>query len=426
MEELDLLEREKGVPKETILEALANALVSAYKRSPGAAEEARVTIDQDTGEITVYGQELDEDGNVTREWPDTPTDFGRIGAQTAKQVILQRLREAKRAQVYEVYEGREGSLVTGIVQQSDHRTVLLDLGNAEAVMPAGERIPYERLDRGARVKALIIEVREEAKGSPIVVSRSSPDFIRRLFELEVPELAEGTIEIKAIAREAGHRTKIAVASNDQNVDPVGACVGSRGSRVRQVVNELRGEKVDIVEWREDPKQFIAEALSPARVRQVILEEDAEGNPVARVIVPDFQLSLAIGKEGQNARLAAKLSGYKVDIKSETEHAGGILEDGASPGEATATATTEAPVGDAAPVADVEAVPPTEAPDASAEAPAEEAPAAEESAPEAEASAEATVDSDEVAEAEEPGTEDADTDESESDDLVDDEEPAPGS
>jgi N utilization substance protein A len=191
-----------------------------------------------------------------------------------------------------------------------------------------------------------------------------------------------------------------------------------------VVNELRGEKVDIVEWREDPKQFIAEALSPARVRQVILEEDEEGNPVARVIVPDFQLSLAIGKEGQNARLAAKLSGYKVDIKSETEHAGGILEDGASPGEATAT--TEAPVGDAAPVADVEAVPPTEAPDVSAEAPAEEAPAAEESAPEAEASAEAAVDSDEVAEAEEPGTEDADTDESESDDLVDDEEPAPGS
>ncbi|MEX2324086.1 MAG: transcription termination factor NusA [Acidimicrobiia bacterium] len=431
MEELDHLEREKGVPKETILEALANALVSAYKRSPGAAEEARVTIDQDTGEITVYGQELDEDGNVTREWPDTPSDFGRIGAQTAKQVILQRLREAKRAQVLEVYEGREGSLVTGIVQQSDHRTVLLDLGNAEAVMPAGERIPYERLDRGARVKALIIEVREEAKGSPIVVSRSSPDFIRRLFELEVPELAEGTIEIKAIAREAGHRTKIAVASNDQNVDPVGACVGSRGSRVRQVVNELRGEKVDIVEWREDPKQFIAEALSPARVRQVILEEDDEGNPIARVIVPDFQLSLAIGKEGQNARLAAKLSGYKVDIKSETEHAGGTLEDSAGSGEATATAATEVPEGgDAAPVAEAEA-PAEEAPAADAAAPeaedeAEEDPDTEESAPEAGEEAEAPVESEEIATPEELAIEDVAADESAPGDPVDDEEPAPGS
>jgi transcription termination/antitermination protein NusA len=376
MEELDLLEREKGVPKETILEALANALVSAYKRSPGAAEEARVTIDQDSGEILVYGQELDEDGNVVREWEDTPGDFGRIGAQTAKQVILQRLREAKRAQVIDIYEGREGDLVTGIVQQSDHRTVLLDLGNAEAVMPAGERIPYERLDRGARVKALIIEVREEAKGAPIVVSRSAPDFIRRLFELEVPELVEGTIEIRAIAREAGHRTKIAVASNDANVDPVGACVGSRGSRVRQVVNELRGEKVDIVEWRDDPKQFIAEALSPARVRQVILGEDDDGNPIATVIVPDFQLSLAIGKEGQNARLAAKLSGYKVDIRSETEHAGGTPEsDEAAPAEPAADAEA-APEAEAVP--DAEAAPEAEVasePDAGTEVQAEE-PAAE--------------------------------------------------
>ena len=315
MEELDILEREKGVSKETILDALANALVSAYKRSPGAAEEARVTIDQDTGEIKVYGQELDEDGNVTREWEDTPSDFGRIGAQTAKQVILQRLRDAKRAQVFDLYDGREGDLVTGIVQQSDHRTVILDLGNAEAVMPFGEKIPYERLERGARVKALIIEVRgEEAKGPQIVVSRSHPDFIRRLFELEVPELVEGIVEIKAIARDAGHRTKIAVASNDPNVDPIGACVGARGARVRQVVNELRGEKVDIVEFRADPKQFIAEALSPAKVRQVILDEETKE---ATVIVPDHQLSLAIGKEGQNARLAARLSGYRVDIRPET-------------------------------------------------------------------------------------------------------------
>jgi len=338
MEELDLLEREKGVSKETILDALANAMVSAYKRSPGAAEEARVTIDTDTGEMVVYGQELDEDGNVVREWEDTPTDFGRIAAQTAKQVIVQRLRDAKRAQVYDLYQGREGDLVTGIVQQSDHRTVMLDLGNAEAVMPSGEKIPYERLERGARVKALIVEVREESKGAPIVASRSHPDFIRRLFELEVPELVEGTVEISAIARDAGHRTKIAVASNDPNVDPVGACVGARGSRVRQVVNELRGEKVDIVPWREDTTEFIAEALSPAKVRQVILDED---QMEAIVVVPDRELSLAIGKEGQNARLAARLSGYRIDIRSETEQAGGTPESKETAGEAT---TAEAPEG----------------------------------------------------------------------------------
>ena len=367
MDELHALERDKGVPAETILEALANALVSAYKRTPGAAQEARVTIDPDTGEITVYGQELDEDENVIDEWEDTPGDFGRIAAQTAKQVIVQRLRDAKRAQVYEVYQGREGDLVTGIVQQSDHRYVILDLGNAEAVMPSSERIPYERLERGARVKALILEVRgdkteeeeteaaeEEGRrrrssgGPQIVASRSHPDFIRRLFELEVPELVEGVVEIKAIARDAGHRTKIAVASNDPNVDPVGACVGARGARVRQVVNELRGEKVDIVEWRESTEQFIAEALSPARVRQVILDDE---EMQAIVVVPDHQLSLAIGKEGQNARLAARLSGYRIDIRSETEHDHGPAEDGEDAGgetpESAAPAEAEA-AGAAAP------------------------------------------------------------------------------
>jgi N utilization substance protein A len=344
MEELQALEREKGVPADAILDALANALVSAYKRTPGAAEEARVTIDPDTGEITVYGQELDEEGNVIREWVDTPDDFGRIAAQTAKQVIVQRLRDAKRAQVYDTYEGREGDLVTGIVQQSDHRSVILDLGNADAVMPSSERIPYERLDRGTRVKALILEVRGETKGPQIVVSRSHPDFIRRLFELEVPELADGVVEIRAIARDAGHRTKIAVASSDPNVDPVGACVGARGSRVRQVVNELRGEKVDIVEWRDDVRQFIAESLSPAKVRQVILDEETRQ---ATVVVPDHQLSLAIGKEGQNARLAARLSGYRVDIRSETEQAGGGP---AGEAEAARAEAPPAPAGDEAPTA----------------------------------------------------------------------------
>ncbi len=323
LDALELLEREKGVPADTILDALANALVSAYKRTPGAAEEARVTIDADTGEITVYGQELDEDGNVVEEWQDTPEDFGRIAAQTAKQVILQRLRDAKREQVFEVYEGREGDLITGIVQQSDHRFAILDLGDAEAIMPSSERIPYERLERGNRVKAYILEVRGEGKGPQIVVSRSHPEFIRSLFELEVPELVDGDVEIRVIAREPGHRTKIAVASNDPNIDPVGACVGARGSRVRQVVNELRGEKVDIVEWREDSGSFIAEALSPARVKEVRLDDD---EMVAEVIVPDHQLSLAIGKEGQNARLAARLSGYKIDIRSESQDLGLDVDD----------------------------------------------------------------------------------------------------
>ncbi len=313
MEALELLERERGVPVDTILDALANALVSAYKRNPGAAEEARVTIDPDSGEILVYAQELDEDGNVTREWADTPDDFGRIAAQTAKQVIAQRLREAKREQVFDVYEGREGDLVTGIIQQVDNRYVIMDLGDAEALMPGSERIPYERLDRGNRVKALVLEVRNELKGPQIVVSRSHPDLVRRLLELEVPELVDGTIEITSIAREPGHRTKIAVVSHDSNVDPKGACVGARGSRVRQVVNELRGEKVDVVQYRDDTRQFIAEALGPAKVQEVILDE---AEKTALVIVSEHQLSLAIGKEGQNARLAARLSGYRIDIQSD--------------------------------------------------------------------------------------------------------------
>jgi N utilization substance protein A len=313
MEALELLERERGVPVEMILDALANALVSAYKRSPGAAEEARVTIDPDEGDIRVYAQELDEDGNVIREWEDTPDDFGRIAAQTAKQVIAQRLNEAKRGQVYEVYQGREGDLVTGIIQQVDHRYVILDLGDAEALMPGSERIPYERLERGNRVKALILEVRNEAKGPQIVVSRSHPDLVRELLKLEVPEIVDGTVEITAIAREPGHRTKIAVLSHDSNVDPKGACVGARGSRVRQVVNELRGEKVDVVQHRDDIRQFIAEALGPARVQEVVIDEE---NRTAVVIVSDNQLSLAIGKEGQNARLAARLSGYRIDIRSD--------------------------------------------------------------------------------------------------------------
>ena len=314
LEALNHIAREKGIPVETLLDALANALVAAYKRTPKAAEEAFVTIDPESGEIRVYGQELDEDGHVVREWDDTPDDFGRIAAQTAKQVILQRIREVERDQKYEEYAGREGDIVTGIIQQSDNRYTLLDLGRVEALMPQAEQVPYERPEPGARVKAYIVEVRKTAKGPQIVVSRTHPGLIKRLFELEVPELTSGVIEIKAAAREPGHRTKVAVASNDEKVDPIGACVGSQGSRVKMVTNELRGEKVDIVEYKDDPAQFVTNALGPAKVKEVRLDEETG---TATVVVTDHQLSLAIGKEGQNARLAARLTGWRVDIKSET-------------------------------------------------------------------------------------------------------------
>jgi N utilization substance protein A len=263
----------------------------------------------------VFGQELDEDGNVIREWDDTPKDFGRIAAQAAKQVLTQRVREAERDRKYEEYAGREGDIVTGIIQQTDSRFTLLDLGKVEALLPQAEQVPYERYDHGARLKAYIVEVRKTSKGPQIVVSRSHPGLIKRLFELEVPEISNGIVEIKACAREPGHRTKIAVWSNDQNVDPVGACVGARGARVRMVTTELRGEKVDIVPYSDDPAEFVARALQPAKVKEVLLDED-KGR--ATVIVHDYQLSLAIGKEGQNARLAARLTGWHIDIRSESE------------------------------------------------------------------------------------------------------------
>ena len=244
-----------------------------------------------------------------------PDDFGRIAAQTAKQVILQRIREAERDLKYEEYAGREGDIVTGIVQQTDNRYTLLDLGKVEALLPQAEQVPYERYEHGARLKAYIVEVRKTTKGPQIVVSRSHPGLVKRLFELEVPEISSGVVEIKAAAREPGHRTKIAVWSNDPNVDPVGACVGARGSRVRMVTNELRGERIDVVPFSDDPVEFIQAALQPARVREVRLDDETG---TATVVVSDYQLSLAIGKEGQNARLAARLTGWRIDIKSETQ------------------------------------------------------------------------------------------------------------
>ena len=317
LDALGQIARDKGISVETLLDALANALVAAYKRRPDAAEEAVVTIDPESGEIRVYGQELDEDGNVIREWDDTPSDFGRIAAQTAKQVMTQRIREAERDLKYEEYAGREGDIVTGIIQQSDNRYTLLDLGKVEALLPQAEQVPYERYEHGARLKAYIVEVRKTTKGPQIVVSRTHPGLIKRLFELEVPEISSNVVEIKAAAREPGHRTKIAVWSNDANVDPVGACVGARGARVRMVTNELRGEKVDIVPFADEPREFVTRALQPARVKEVHLDELTG---TATVVVHDFQLSLAIGKEGQTARLAARLTGWRIDIKSETQMA----------------------------------------------------------------------------------------------------------
>src|SRR3990170_4507052 len=312
MDSLRELERERGIAFETLVEAIEKALAQAYLRMTNADIEtrgARAEIDAE-GEVTVFAQDIEidpetEEVRVLKESEDTPKDFGRIAAQTAKQVILQRLREAERDITFGEYSGREGDIVTGIVQQHDHRYSILDLGKTEALMPPQEQIPHERYEHGARLKAYIVEVRKGARGPQIIVSRTHPGLIKRLFELEVPEILDGVVEIRAVAREPGHRSKIAVSSNDRNVDAVGACVGSKGSRVRMVMNELRGEKIDIIKWVDHPEEFVANALSPAKVNEVHIQPDGQ---TALVIVPDYQLSLAIGKEGQNARLAARLTG----------------------------------------------------------------------------------------------------------------------
>src|SRR5665809_5586 len=322
LDSLREVERERGISFDTLLEAIEKALASAYLRMAGGDETrgARAVIDREDGTVTVYAQEVEidpdtEEIEILKEWEDTPADFGRIAAQTAKQVILQCLREAERDITFGEYSGREGDIVTGIVQQQDNRYTILDLGKAEALMPPQEQIPHERYEHGARLKAYIVEVRKSARGPQIIVSRTHPNLIRRLFELEVPEILDGVVEIKGVAREPGHRSKIAVASNDRNVDPVGACVGSKGSRVRMVMNELRGEKIDIIKWTDTIEDFVANALSPAKVTEARIQDDSQ---TALVIVPDYQLSLAIGKEGQNARLSARLTGLRVDIKSETQ------------------------------------------------------------------------------------------------------------
>jgi transcription termination/antitermination protein NusA len=314
------IEREKGIDFLTVVEAFETAMASAYKRSPNAsADEARVTVDRTTGEVSLFAQELDDEGNIVSEWREEPKDFGRIVAQTAKQVLLQRLREAEREATYGEFVGREGDIISGQISQQGNAT-LIELGRTEALLPYQEQIPNERLEHGAHTRAVVIEVRKQLRGAQIVASRTHPALVVGLFALEVPEIEEGIVEIKGIAREAGHRTKVAVVSNDPNVDAVGACVGPGGQRARSVQKELHAdelERIDIVRWADEPEQLVANALSPAKVANVYLYPD---DGTAMVIVPDYQLSLAIGREGQNARLAARLTGWRIDIKSETQFA----------------------------------------------------------------------------------------------------------
>src|SRR5881396_3332970 len=363
MEAVREIERDKGIDEGALVSALEDALLAAYKKTPGASRHATVEMDDDTGDFRVFSVELpadievrllDEarerkleelerleeetgerqhtlisDDDLDIDWSDipdndvrredvTPEGFGRIAAQTAKQVILQRIREEERRMMYDEYIDRVGEVVTGIVQQAgDRNNVLVDLGKVESLLPRSEQVDGERYEQGSRIKAVITEVRSGTKGPQVILSRRDPELIKTLFELEVPEIADGLVEIRGVAREPGYRSKIAVESHAQGVDPVGACVGPRGSRVRMVVSELRGEKIDIIPWNPEPARFVAKALSPARVREVYLDDEARE---ATVVTPDDQLALAIGKEGMNARLAARLTGWKIDIKSDTEFA----------------------------------------------------------------------------------------------------------
>jgi N utilization substance protein A len=329
MAALRSLEREKDISFDLVVQAIETALLTAYRHSEGAQAHARAELDRKTGEVAILAQEVDDDGNVIREYDDTPEGFGRIAASTAKQVILQRLREAESELSFGEYAGREGDVVSGFVQQAGqrpgaapNRNVMVKLGShedaIEAVLPPAEQVPGEVYEHGMRLKCRVISVTRGQRGAQITVSRTHPDLVRGLFALEAPEIADGSVEIVALAREAGHRTKIAVRSKVPGLNPKGACIGPMGSRVRNVTTELHGEKIDIVDWSEDPARFVASALSPSRVSSVEVVDAVTRS--ARVVVPDYQLSLAIGKEGQNARLAARLTGWRIDIHSDTEGA----------------------------------------------------------------------------------------------------------
>ncbi|MDI9514094.1 MAG: transcription termination factor NusA [Bacillota bacterium] len=334
---LEQLEKERGINKDILVDAIEQALISAYKRNFGSAQNVEVVIDRTTGDVrvfthkTIVGEVTDpanemsidqakrfgadfEIGDIV-EIEVTPRKFGRIAAQTAKQVVMQRIREAERGIIFDEFSSKEEDIVNGIIGRFDRRNIIIDLGRAEAILPPGEQTPGEKYNVHDRIKVYVINVKKTNKNPQIYVSRTHPGLVKRLLELEVPEIADGTVEIKNIAREAGSRTKIAIHSRNEDVDPVGACVGQKGSRIRAIVDELKGEMIDVIKWSNNPEEYIASSLSPAKVVQVDLDEEAK---VARVIVPDFQLSLAIGKEGQNARLAAKLTGWKIDIKSESQ------------------------------------------------------------------------------------------------------------
>ena len=309
------LVREKGLSLDLVVESIEQALLVAYRSTSSAAERARIELDRKTGHVVVYAAEVDDEGITLREYDDTPTGFGRIAATTAKQVLLNRLREAEGDVTLVEFTGREGDLISGVVQQGTNpRMIRVDLGKLEANLPPEEQVPGESYALGTRLKCIVTGVRKGFKGPQITVSRTHPNLVRQLFALEVPEIADGTVTINAIAREAGHRTKIAVRSTVPGVNAKGACIGPMGQRVRQVMSELSGEKIDIVDFSDDPAEMIAHALSPARVSQVMIVDPVAR--AARVIVPDYQLSLAIGREGQNARLAARMTGWRIDIRSD--------------------------------------------------------------------------------------------------------------
>ena len=316
------LVREKDVSFDTVVQAIESALLAAYQHTEGAAPHARVELDRKTGEVRVFAQEVDESGGVVREWEDTPGDFGRIAAMTAKQVIMSRLRDAQQETSYGEWAGKEGDVVSGVVQahagvRSDG-PVFVDLGGGvEAVLPPAEQVPGESYVHGERLRCYVVQVHKGLRGPQITLSRSHPNLVKKLFAMEVPEIADGSVEICAIAREAGHRTKIAVRSHAAGVRARGSCIGPLGARVRAVVTELHGEKIDIIDWDADPATFVGNALSPAQVSSVMVVDAAAR--AARVVVPDFQLSLAIGREGQNARLAARLTGWRIDIRPDTAH-----------------------------------------------------------------------------------------------------------
>lgn len=337
LQAFEQLGKEKGIAPELLFDAIEAALISAYKRNFSSAQNVRVSLDRATGDFHVYARKIVVEAleneiveislaeakqiNASYEVDDiielevTPKNFGRIAAQTAKQVVVQRIREAERGIIYEEFSNRESDILTGIVQRIEQKNVFIDLGKAEAILAPSEQIPFEQYKHGDRIKSYIIEVKKTTKGPQILVSRTHPGLLKRLFELEVPEIHDGIVEIKSVAREPGMRSKIAVFSKDEDVDPVGSCVGHKGMRVQTIVDELKGEKIDIVKWCVDPAKYIANALSPAKVISVGVNE---ADKISKVVVPDYQLSLAIGKEGQNARLAAKLTGWKIDIKSESQ------------------------------------------------------------------------------------------------------------